>query len=443
MAGVNTFSAIVIFISLIYFIHKIRTDNAKYSVNKWSVSFQILMSVFGFIACLAYGLFRPNLIIQNHNSFTCFIIYCSSLFPWAIGRYFTLLSFLFRIWIAFRGSALAYPRWIILLFGSVLTIGSIGTIIVLALTAVPVAVKINNNLTVCMSFSQETVGIDPVESLKKFVQALDFILVIIFLFMFIKKLHNLRGLNKDEGSHKFKRTKSRDTTHSTHSTHTETSGISSKDRAIINALPSASPEPTSPNEELKKRVSIGQRFAIKKDYGTARKLDNLEKLMMKQTFLVVTVVVTTWITFGGSIFDPKLSLFYGFDAMCNTVCSFLVFKYFNKFWNGCLTCCRCYCCYSCCMHFCGCFPCDGQDGCCACCICCDGLMQRTGTFVRRMSSRHSVDNIETNINQQNEMELTTPNDHDDMLRQNTYANAGNNLTETIKEDEINEEEEVP
>eukprot|EP01084_Bolivina_argentea_P107333 191904_1 len=426
MACVNTLSAIIILITLIYFIHKIRTDTSKYAVNKSSISFQIIMSVFGFISCLAYGLFRPNLIIQNHNSSTCFFIYCASLIPWAIGRYFTLLSFLFRIWLAFRGSALAYPTWIIVLLGSFMTIGVLGTVVTLALTAVPVAVSINNGMTVCMSFSAATVGIDPVESLKMFIQAADFILVSIFLFMFVNKLHKLRGMNKDENSHKFQRTKSH-----THSTHTDTSGVTSKDHAIINALPGSSPK--SPNElkspdELKSRISISNRFSIKKDYGTARKLDNLEKLIMKQTILVFIVVFTTWITLGGSIFDPKLSLFYGFDAMCNTVCSFLVFKYFNKFWNGCLTCCRCYCCYSCCMHFCGCFPCDGQDGCCACCICCDDLIQRTGTFVRKMSSKP-----------QHEMELATTQGHqDDMLRQNTNANA-----DTISVDEIDNDEEVP
>ena len=163
----------------------------------------------------------------------------------------------------------------------------------------------------------------------------------------------------------------------------------------------------------------------KVDYGKPHEMDALEKLMMKQTILVFIVVVSTWCSLGLSIVDGKFSLFLGVDSMVNTIASLFVFKYTNKFWNGCLHCCRCYCCYNCCMAFCGCFPCDGEDGCCACCLCCDDMMQRMGSSVKRMSLRGSSSSSDAGMDTEKKLGNMLDDDEkqDKQLTMNTRANS--------------------
>ena len=114
MAILNTLSIIPIILSLIHFTHSIITTRKEFPVNKPLVYIQYIVSIGAIISCISYGLFRSNLIFKNiHNQIGCGTIWALSLFGWAISRSLCLATFVFRIHLAFKGSALGIPTMFI------------------------------------------------------------------------------------------------------------------------------------------------------------------------------------------------------------------------------------------------------------------------------------------------------------------------------------------
>ena len=107
MLTLNLVAMIIIILSLIHFVYSLCTVTDRFPVNKTLVTFQIILSIFAIISCFTYGFFRSNIFIPNiHSPSSCFLIWCFSLFGWAFSRMLCLLSFIARIYLSFKGSAL-------------------------------------------------------------------------------------------------------------------------------------------------------------------------------------------------------------------------------------------------------------------------------------------------------------------------------------------------
>ena len=145
----------------------------------------------------------------------------------------------------------------------------------------------------------------------------------------------------------------------------------------------------SSSTQLKSPRTRHRELQARKKRHRPRELDDLERLMCKQTILVFITIISSWIFNAGGLFDARLTLLLGVDSCINALCSWLVFKYTNKYWNKCIEGFRCYCCYDCCFNYFGCFLCDADHGCRDCRYCCNSAIQRMGSSVRSLSLRSS------------------------------------------------------
>ena len=345
-------------------IHK-QSDNQR--KEKILLNLFIVYLVSSFIICILYAFIRSNTFTQiDVSSWTiaqCAIGYYGS-FGLVIFNKLTIMYpiFLYRIKLAFQGTAYQYPSWVFKTFWIILVIQCIifqilffyGAVIGIKTSQWELHTFLPTNMTFCGGSNDYHLTLLIALGLGALSE---FINTLILLYMFIKKLRALHiaainqyitEINKYSSTHHENTinipsdTRTRTASVENTTTTTTTSGSGDVHTHSPDIQIGVTPECVGDvqTESVPKRRTQKEQDAIDQ-------VVMLRDLMKKQTVLVSIALCSTMILWLLSLLSTDISKQVCWDIIINSVCLWLTFGYSEKYWIWCKKYFICWCCYNC------------------------------------------------------------------------------------------------
>ena len=364
-----------------------------------SVTFISCLTIYAsfFICSLFAALFRSNIII-NIPSFpicTHLMIGIFQLF-WCMGKLFTTLYYIYRLFIIFRHSAFRLRKKILMSFVIFTVIsGCIGIVLVPLVTYNNLVLAISKN-----NYKHCQIGVisDRFKSLLITEGILHGIVNMILIYLFVSRLWKLvesmipnSAINKDTlprlqsntgRSNSTSNSQTYNTFNDDDSRNYDEDNIDEESKDddrlpnIIENEQSYQQEEISRIEQSREReiskrkssliIRIAKQSLISysdrdfdrrrylSDESSQKRVEMMARLMSKQTILVILYISSTSLIFFGQIVYESLGYLVPFDIIINIICIWLSLKYSDNIWNllvkGCGNVCCCFCyCFKCCQ----------------------------------------------------------------------------------------------